>query len=82
MQFYDRLRELREDKDLTQKEIADMLQIDQSYYSKYERGKHPMQIDQLKTLCEYYNVSADYILGLPMGLSWPREPEKSYNPTK
>lgn len=72
MQFYERLKEIRQDKDKTQKEIADLLKIDQSYYSKYERGQHPMPIDYLTTLCEYYGVSADYVLGLPRGLAWPR----------
>ena len=72
MQFYERLKELRQDRDLTQAQVADILGTDQSYYSKYERGKHPMSIQDLVTLCKYYGVSADYILGLPEGLAWPR----------
>lgn len=67
-----RIRELREDHDLTQKEIAFILKTEQSYYSKYERGEHPLPIEHLITLCRYYNVSADYILGLPEGLSYPK----------
>lgn len=78
MQFYDRLKELRQDKDLTQTEIANMLKIDQSYYSKYERGQHPMPIEYLATLCEFYGVSADYVLGLPEGLRWPRPGRKAH----
>ena len=76
MEYCDRLRQLREDKDLTQAETAAILKIDQSYYSKYERGKHPMPVEHLATLCEFYGVSADYILGLPEGLRWPRPGRK------
>lgn len=64
MQYYKRIKEIREDRDIKQKEIAEILQTDQSYYSKYERGLHPMTADQIIILCRYYNLSADYILGL------------------
>lgn len=63
MNYQQRIKDLREDKDKTQKEIAKLLKTDQSYYSKYENGKRPLPIEHLMTLCEYYNVSADYILG-------------------
>lgn len=76
MKYYERLKELREDKDLTQNQIANILKIDQSYYSKYEKGRHPMPIEHLATLCKFYGVSADYILGLPEGLAWPRAGRK------
>lgn len=66
------LKELRTDKDMTQAEVAKILKTEQSYYSKYEAGKHPLPIDHLRTLCLLYKVSADYILGLPHGLKWPR----------
>lgn len=72
MEYYERLREMREDKDLTLKEIADLIGTSTQYYQKYEKGKHPMPIRHLKTLCKLYNVSADYVLGLPKGLEWPR----------
>lgn len=72
MTYNSRLRELREDNDLNRKDVADTLQIDQSYYAKYENGKHDLPIRHLITLCLYYHVSADYILGLPKGLDWPR----------
>lgn len=58
-----RIRDLREDSDKTQKEIAEILKTDQSYYSKYEQGKRPLPIEHLITLCKYYNVSPEYILG-------------------
>lgn len=59
-----RLKDLREDKDLYQKNIADLLQMDQSNYSKYEKEKIPLNAEQIKTLAIFYNTSADYILGL------------------
>ena len=58
-----RIKDLREDNDMKQEEVAKILKIDRSYYGKYERGLHPMPIDHIITLCEYYDVSADYILG-------------------
>lgn len=64
MQYYKRLRDIREDNDLTQKQIAKILDIDQSYYSKYEKGKHPLPIEHLITLAKYYNTTTDYILGI------------------
>lgn len=72
MNGVERLRELREDRKLRQKDIAELLQIDQSYYSKYERGEKPLPIWHLVTLCRFYNVSADYILGLP-DLPYPKD---------
>ena len=63
MTYQERIRGLREDKDLTQKQIADILGIAQNTYSQYETVKRPMPIDYLIALCEYYNVSADYVLG-------------------
>ena len=77
MEYHDRLRELREDRDLTLAEIAAMLGTSYQYYQKYEKGKHPLPITHLRTLCEYYGVSADYILGLPEGLAWPRPGRKA-----
>lgn len=57
-----RLKELREDKDLFQKDIADYLKIDQSNYSKYELEKISIPLEYLKTLTDFYNTSIDYIL--------------------
>ena len=62
--FYQRLRDLREDHDLVQKEIADILGIDQRVYSNYETGKRELPTHHLIKLAEYYNTSTDYILGL------------------
>ena len=57
------IRDLREDSDKTQQEIADVLQTSQTMYARYECGANEMLIRHLMKLCEYYNVSADYILG-------------------
>ena len=56
------LKDLREDKDLKQKEIANILGIDQRQYSLYERGIRSLLLNQLITLAEFYNTSIDYIL--------------------
>ena len=72
MKYYERLRQLREDADQTQSQIAELLQTSQSYYSKLELGKKPFRVEQIAVLCEYYHVSADYVLGLTKGLDWPR----------
>jgi len=68
--YYQRLRDLRIDKDMTQQQVADLLGTRQEYYSKYELGKRELPLRHLKTLCEYYGVSSDFILGLPKGLAW------------
>ena len=65
-----RLRSLREDADKTQAEIAKVLGTSQQYYASYELGKRPLPSDRLRILCEYYHVSADYILSLPKGLPY------------
>ena len=72
MQIGDRIRELRVDRDLTQANIANILKTSQSYYSEYELAKRAIPIQHIITLCLFYGVSADYILGLPKGLQWPR----------
>lgn len=58
------IRELREDNDKTQQEIADYLGTSQTMYARYERGANELPIRHLIRLCEYYKVSSDYILGL------------------
>ena len=64
MNYAERMRNLRQDNDLSQKKVADMLGIAQTTYSQYELEKRPMHIDYLIALCKFYNVSADYMLGL------------------
>ena len=64
MNYYQRLRDMREDRDLSQKEVADHLGISQSDYSKYELGKHMMGIDKYIKLAKFYNISIDYLAGV------------------
>ena len=59
-----RIRDLREDRDLTQQEIADLLLCDQSLYSKYERGERPLPLELAVKLAVHYNVSLVYLVGL------------------
>ena len=63
MNYRQRIRDLREDADKTQTQIADYLGTSQTMYARYERGANEMPIRYLIALCKYYNVSADYILG-------------------
>lgn len=62
--YYPRLRDLREDKDLAQKEVAAFLGIDQRVYSNYEIGKREIPTRFVIALAKFYNTSTDYILGL------------------
>lgn len=61
--YYQRIRDLREDADLKQKEIASILEIDQRVYSNYEIGKREIPTHLLIKLADYYNTTTDYILG-------------------
>ena len=58
-----RLRDLREDSDLTQQQIADILGTTKQYYQKYEKGVHPIPVDRLEMLADFYQTSVDYLLG-------------------
>lgn len=64
MEYIKRIRDLREDSDKTQREIADYLGTSQTMYARYERGANEMPIRHLIALCKFYNVTADYILGI------------------
>ena len=63
MDYRRRMRDLREDSDKTQKEIAEVLGTSQTVYARYERGQNELPIRHLLTLCDYSHVSADYLLG-------------------
>ena len=67
METHKILRGLREDRDQTQKNMADLLQIGRTMYRRYETGETEIPMRHLKTLCLYFDVSADYILQLPEG---------------
>lgn len=62
--YYPRLKDLREDHDLSQQQIADYLGMKQPQYSRYERGLRDLPTDVLIRLAKLYNTSTDYILGL------------------
>ena len=59
-----RIRDLREDNDKYQKDVAQLLGISQQYYSEYEKGNRNIPINHLITLAKYYHTSIDYIVGL------------------
>ncbi len=61
---FKRLKDLREDNDKYQKDIADLLGISQQYYSEYEKGNRTIPIQHLMTLAKYYHTSVDYLVGL------------------
>ncbi len=61
--YLKRMRDLREDHDKTQREIAEILGTSQTMYARYERGANELPIRHLVKLCDYYGVSADYFLG-------------------
>ena len=63
-EYWEILRELREDRDIKQTTVARVLGTTQQVYSRYENGINEMPIRHLRTLCKYYGVSADYVLGL------------------
>lgn len=62
--IYKRIRDLREDKDLTQREVAEILHCSQQVYSNYELGQRDIPTEILIRLSDFYQVSVDYILGI------------------
>lgn len=62
--YYERIRDLREDNDLTQQDVANVLKTTQQVYSRYEKGENELPLHHLVTLCNFFKVSADYVLGL------------------
>lgn len=77
--YYQRIKDLREDHDLKQKDIAELFETTQHQISKYENGIQMMGIDKYIKLAEYYNVSLDYLCGLidePIKLSEQKKNKK------
>ena len=74
-EYWEIIRELREDRDIKQYTIAKLLGTTQQMYSRYENGINEMPIRHLKTLCQFYGVSADYILGIDEKGSSPAQDE-------
>lgn len=62
--YYPRLRDLREDKDLTQNELVDILKMHKTTYTNYEQGKREIPFSLAIRLAKFYNVSLDYIAGI------------------
>lgn len=76
------LKDLREDKDLKQEDIANLLNISQTNYSKYELGKVNIPINSLKVLASFFNTSVDYILGITNEIKpYPKINKKSNKTT-
>ncbi|MDE6004720.1 MAG: helix-turn-helix domain-containing protein, partial [Oscillospiraceae bacterium] len=62
--YYQRLRDLKEDADLTQKQVAELIGVSMNHYGKYERGETDIPLEKAIILAEYYDVSLDYLAGL------------------
>ena len=71
MEYYERLKIIRTGKDITQEQIGRAIGISKQQYSKYENGTHLIPLPYFAKACEYLNVSADYILGLPKHMQYP-----------
>lgn len=72
MKIGDIIRALREDKDLSQTQIAEILNTSQTVYSRYERNERDLPIEVLVKLANFYKISADYILGIPYDYKRPK----------
>ena len=76
MAYYKRIREMREDHDLTQAQLAQMLNMKQPQYFRYEQGYRDIPTDILIRLADIYHTSIDYLLGRTDDPSFPRTSEK------
>ena len=72
MLFHERLKALREDNDLTQSQLAEILGCTRRQYIRYEKGEQEMSVTRLRMLCDKLDISADYLLGLRKTPKWPR----------
>jgi transcriptional regulator with XRE-family HTH domain len=73
MELHQKIKWLRENAGLKQRDLAELLQTSQQYYSEYENGKRKFPLEHLVTLCRHFGVSADYLLGLPDNLHYPKK---------
>lgn len=78
--YMEKLRGLREDNDLSQAQVAEVLNTSQTMYARYERGANELPIRHLVALCKFYNVSADYLLGTAPNPK--RRQKKAENPKR
>lgn len=72
MQIHERLKASREDADKTQEQLAQAIGCTRKQISRYEKGEQIMTIEKLRNLCLYLDISADYVLGLPKDMKWPK----------
>ena len=72
MLFHERLKALREDNDLTQSQLAEILGCTRRQYIRYEKGEQEMSVARLRMVGDKLDISADYLLGLRKTLTWPR----------
>lgn len=73
MYYNEKMQWLRDCRNITQKEIAEYLGIKQQQYARYEKGINVMPVTYLPQICKFFNVSANYMLGLPEDLPYPKE---------
>lgn len=76
MQYYEKLKKLRTDRGLTQKQVADIIGVSAGQYGRYERGLSAIGISKIAALCKYYNISANYFLDLPQDLKYYKKAGK------
>lgn len=70
--YGEKIRELRTDHDETQEQLGLLIGVSRKQIARYEKEEQELTVNKLIKLCLHYKVSADYILGLPKGLHWPR----------
>lgn len=81
MKYYQRLKDLREDKDLFQSQVAEVLKTSQKQYSRWETGEYQIPFDKAIELSEYYQVSLDYIAGRTnekLGIGYTKQSKNRY----
>ena len=77
MDYRKRLRELREDHDLSQAQVGEIINKSQQGYSHIENGRAELKIEDIKTLCRFYEVSADYLIGFTDDPGTKDQPENN-----
>ena len=72
MKTYEKIRGMREDRDLTQSQFGKIMHMSQRKISYMEKGERSITTEELEQICLFFNVSADWLLGLPEGLPYPK----------